>query len=258
MTDPAPQETIGPLIGRGNVADVFAFGDAVLKLYHPDQPKRAPFREAANLALLESTTLPVPKVLSVGFFQDRWGLAMTRASGGPPDPAVLAAPGRLTGYFRALAALHRRLTAESGEGFIPQKTRLASAIGRADDLPEPLKSDLLSRLADRPTGNRLCHGDFHPLNILGTGASVTVIDWLDASCGDPAADICRTFVLLHGYAPDLARSWIASCVAEGFGAPDGIAAWLPFVAAARLSENAPGERDRLLAWADGAPPDSFG
>lgn len=44
----------------------------------------------------------------------------------------------------------------------------------------------------------LCHGDFHPLNILFDGN----IDWVDAACGDPLTDACRTYLIFRQYIMD--------------------------------------------------------
>ena len=38
----------------------------------------------------------------------------------------------------------------------------------------------------------LCHGDFHPMNILVADSAVWVIDWTDAGVGDRHGDVART------------------------------------------------------------------
>ena len=49
----------------------------------------------------------------------------------------------------------------------------------------------------------LCHGDLHPSNVILSPRGPMIVDWFDASRGDPAADIARsTLVLLaHGADP---------------------------------------------------------
>jgi aminoglycoside phosphotransferase (APT) family kinase protein len=42
----------------------------------------------------------------------------------------------------------------------------------------------------------VCHGDFHPLNVMVDGASAAVIDWTDAGLGPREADVARTVLLL--------------------------------------------------------------
>jgi RIO-like serine/threonine protein kinase len=66
---------LGKCIGSGKEAEIFEYGDLVVKLYRSTTPKRAAFREASILALVESLGLPVPSVRDVRQFEGRWGLA---------------------------------------------------------------------------------------------------------------------------------------------------------------------------------------
>ena len=43
----------------------------------------------------------------------------------------------------------------------------------------------------------VCHGDFHPLNVVVDGEGATVIDWTDAGLGPREADVSRTLLLFH-------------------------------------------------------------
>ena len=43
----------------------------------------------------------------------------------------------------------------------------------------------------------VCHGDFHPLNVMVDGTRASVIDWTDAGLGPREADVSRTFLLFH-------------------------------------------------------------
>jgi len=48
---------IGRLLGSGKEAEVYEYGELVLKLYRPKASKSAAFREAANLAISLSRSL---------------------------------------------------------------------------------------------------------------------------------------------------------------------------------------------------------
>lgn len=56
------------------------------------------------------------------------------------------------------------------------------------------------RLADRrppEAATVVCHGDFHPFNLLADGdRNTTVIDWTGALCAEPAFDLAFTVLLL--------------------------------------------------------------
>jgi Ser/Thr protein kinase RdoA (MazF antagonist) len=127
------------------------------------------------------------------------------------------------------------------------KQKLAGRIDSAAQLTRDLRSELLQRLAAMPGGDRLCHGDFHPFNVLGLDEHARIIDWLDATRGEPAADVCRSYVLISGYDPGVAAAYV-----DAYGIERAqIDAWLPLVAAARLSENVPDEVERLTQLAQG-------
>ncbi len=97
-----------------------------------------------------------------------------------------------------------------------------------------------------PDSDRLCHGDFHLRNIMGPHGATTVIDWPDCTTGPPAADVCRTFVLLVAPVPELAHDYVVRFAEASGISRDEILAWLPYVAAARLVENVPNEEEGLL------------
>jgi len=62
---------ISDLLGSGKEAEVYEHGELVLKLYRATASKSAAFREAANLAIVESSGVPAPKVSEVRQYGDR-------------------------------------------------------------------------------------------------------------------------------------------------------------------------------------------
>jgi Ser/Thr protein kinase RdoA (MazF antagonist) len=73
-----------------------------------------------------------------------------------------------------------------GEAGLAEPALLARAVAAVDDR--------IGRL-DTPEPGRLIHGDFHPRHVYAADGRVTgIIDWGDASCGDPLYDFGR---ILH-------------------------------------------------------------
>lgn len=239
---------LGPLIGSGKEAEVFDAGDRVVKLYRKTAkaPKRAAFREASILALVESLGLAVPSAHAVGQVDGRWGIAMTRAEG-PSLADAIRSPDQVPACLERMARLQIAIHSRPGTHFGSLKARLAANIAGMPD--EALRRRLLHGLAALPERDRLCHGDFHPWNILGPPGREVVVDWLDACAGDPAADVCRTYVLIRPVAPDLAMAYVETYAVAAGESRDRILAWLPFVAAARLAEGVPDETEALMAMA---------
>lgn len=119
------------------------------------------------------------------------------------------------------------------------------------------------RILDRlPTGDRLCHGDYHPGNVLVAADRVGVIDWGYASRGVPEADHARTILLLRWAdplpgTPLMLRGLMVagrSVFARGYTRAyrrhsphplQQVDSWLTVHAAARLSEGIDAEQPML-------------
>jgi Ser/Thr protein kinase RdoA (MazF antagonist) len=148
-----------------------------------------------------------------------------------------------------MARLHVQIHRLEGTHMPSQHERLRARIGATPLLDEPTRNRLLEGLGQFAAGDRLCHGDFHPFNIIGGVEAPIIVDWLDACQGVPAADICRSYLLMSVVAPAFARRYVEACSNLSGIAIDEIYRWLPFMAAARLMENVPEEIGRLLAMA---------
>ncbi|HLW93528.1 MAG TPA: aminoglycoside phosphotransferase family protein [Roseiarcus sp.] len=252
MDDSRRAPPLGRLLGAGKEAEVFEYKDRVAKLYKPHALKRSVFREAAILAFVESLGLPTPAVSGVREFDGRWGVIMDRIDGPLFAEAMRRDLAAVPAYLNAMAALHRRIHAQPAAPLANLKAKLAANIERTTLLRETLRADLLERLAAMPDGDRLCHGDFHPMNILGKIGRETIVDWLDASRGDPAADVCRSYVLIKPRSDALASAYVDVYAKISGVSRKNVLRWLPFVAAARLAEGVEDEAEGLMQMAAAA------
>ena len=236
----------GRLLATGNVAEVFEWGHRVLKLYKSPAAKPAAFREAAIHAAVEALGLPVPSVWSVERVDSRWGIIFDRVSEISFARRMRAAPDQIPHYLDRMAGLHIAIHERAAVHFASMKLRLASRIKETKHLDPARKKSLFKGLADMPDGDRLCHGDFHPLNILGDIDHPIIIDWPDACRGDPAADLCRSYVLLALHAKEFAAPYLYVYCRLADVSREAALVWLPYVAAAKLAEEVPGEISGLL------------
>jgi hypothetical protein len=239
-------ETIGHLLAVGNVAEIFEWGSYVLKLYKSTAAKPMAFREAAINAAVEAVGLPVPRVWGVQEIGGRWGIVFDRVKQASFVEQILNNSAEVRRYLECMAGLHLRIHAHSAIQFAGLKFRLAANIAATRLLDERRKLDFLDGLSNMPDGDRLCHGDFHPMNILGETSQPVIIDWADARRGDPAADVCRSYLLMKLHTAEIATPYLdAYCGAAGM-AQQVVLSWLPYVAAAKLAEDVPSELDGLL------------
>jgi Ser/Thr protein kinase RdoA (MazF antagonist) len=239
-------EIIGHLLAAGQRAEVFEWGSRVVKLYRSTAAKRVIFGEAAIHAAVEALGLPVPTVWSVQQIGDRWGIVFDRVSGVSFAERMRGDAAAMPQYLQILARLHTRIHAHPANQFSSLKVWLATSIAQAAHIDEPQKQIFLNGLRDMPDGDRLCHGDFHPMNVLGEASQPIVIDWPNACRGDPAGDVCRSYLLLRLHAEKVADPYLDAYCGVSRVPRQNILLWLPFVAAARLMEDVPDELDRLL------------
>jgi len=239
-------EALGPLIGAGKEAEVYAFGAGrVAKIYRAGRPKRTAFREAFITSAIESFGLPSPRIWGVEAVGGRWAVIMDRVDGPTFAQTIERDPARAPSLVKAMVQLQLRIHGTAGAQLPRLNERLARNIGLAD-LDPPTRARLLNRLAAMPSGDTLCHGDFHPLNIIGDEESAIIVDWLDALLGAPAADACRSYVLIRSFSPALAHAYLDAYTRAGDLGREAILAWMPIVAAARLAEGIEGAEAQAL------------
>jgi hypothetical protein len=200
------EERLGRLLATGNTAEIFEWGSRVMKLYKSPAAKRAAFHEAARSAAVEALGLPVPRIWGVHEVGGRWGLAFDWVTQKSFAEQMLGNWDDVPRYLECLARLHIQIHSHQAIRFPGLRVTLAANIAATTLLETPRKQGLLDAIVHMPDGDRLCHGDFHPLNILGDTSDPVIIDWLDARRGDPAADVCRSYLLLKLHASQIATA----------------------------------------------------
>ncbi|HRF96250.1 MAG TPA: aminoglycoside phosphotransferase family protein [Aggregatilineales bacterium] len=139
------------------------------------------------------------------------------------------------------------------DGLPNQRDRLRRHITHTTHLNDPERAILLDKLDAMPDDTMVCHGDFHPQNILVADEKATIIDWMDATLGSGFADIARTLLLIDGAeAPPEFLELFKSAYLEEYARcrpldQELVMRWYPIIAGARLIEHtSPQEITRLL------------
>lgn len=262
---------VGAKIGEGRVAEVYEWGpdrDRVVKLYQPGYPPDWIRYEAKVGSAVQAAGVPAPGVFELVEVDERQGLLFERMPGKMLREWMLESPDEWRRFATEMAGLHYSIHRCTAAGLPRQKDRLAGAIKQSEELLKERLNPVLRCLDALPEGDRVCHGDFHPDNILYTGVSSVAIDWVDASTGNPLGDVARTSLMfLSPYVPPGTPEGITGTLIQemkqqlnrvyldeyyrlaGVDEND-CKAWLLPVAAARLRENVPGERPWLLELID--------
>ena len=112
--------------------------------------------------------------------------------------------------------------------------------------------DLHTRLNAMHDHIKVCHGDFHPSNVIvDKDGRLHVIDWSHATQGNGSADAARTFLLfkLEGK-DDWAELYLKMFCDMNDVARQYVSQWMPIVAASQLVKHKPEEKDFLMRWID--------
>jgi Ser/Thr protein kinase RdoA (MazF antagonist) len=246
---------------------VFAWGDTqVLKLFAVGRDAAAIEAEARVSQIVHEAGVPTPGTHGVVEVEGRHGIVYDRVNGTSMLGQLSAKPWKLFAFGRVLAELHASVHRCRVDHLPSKHERLERLIARAE-LPAAQRNLALARLRALPGGTALCHGDFHPDNVLVNGDSPTIIDWTTACTGNSVGDFARTSLILQLGAPLPSVSlWTRITIRVGrtlfhrsyskhyrrtrrLSRRD-VQPWLLPIAVARLGEDVTVERDQLIELID--------
>ncbi len=186
-------------IAEGREAEMFAWEEGtILRLLRNPQAQRQAQWEAAAMKAAADRGVRVPAVHSLTTVMGRPGLVMERIEG--PDLLTLMGrrPWRVLAAGRICSEVHAQIHEARAPSVMPAlRATLKQRIESSSRVPEHLADFALDVLEGLPDGDSLCHGDFHPGNIMMSQGTPVVIDWTNATRGDPVGDVARSLVLFR-------------------------------------------------------------
>lgn len=276
MTDQLP----GAKLAEGACAEIFAWGDGgdrIVKLAKPNTNRFALERELRHCRIAWQLGLPVPQPFELVRVAGRDGIVFERARG----ESILS---RFAAYALARTSgpgsqteedcLHARTTARalhlihshSSDALADQNASLRRDIGRTVHLTDEEKAAVLQQLDALPRKRQLCHGDPNPGNFLLSPGGVAVVDWNNATLGNPEADLAEYVLMLrHARLPagtalevvdlfEASRAGSIELFTREYQALSGVGAaevepWMAPIAARKLAADAisEAEKDALVA-----------
>jgi aminoglycoside phosphotransferase (APT) family kinase protein len=254
-------------IAEGREAELFLLPDGrVLRLARAELPfaEQAIRLEAIALAAAAEAGVPVPALFEQVTREGRPGLVIERLEGRDLLGLLGRRPWLLPSVARQTGRLHATLHRTPGPETLPVLSHVVrKRIELSDAVPSELRDEAFRALDDLADGDRLCHGDFHPGNVIGGADSWSIVDWTNASRGDPAADVARTWVVLEvsplppgasrverALAPlgrgTLLRGYMRAYARYGSVESELLQRWIRVRAIERLVQEIPGERAAIL------------
>jgi aminoglycoside phosphotransferase (APT) family kinase protein len=191
---------LGDVVARGTRSSIHAYGrGAVVKVPRPSTPAGWIHSEAEYAEAARAAGAPVPRLLGIEQLSGRAASVWERAEGTPMWQRVIDQPRMSAELGRMLADIQCMLFELVPPVTLPnQRDRLVSKIRWSAATIDPSLIRALDLLPARDGAPRLCHGDLHPSNIILTDNGPVIVDWFDASRGDPVADVARTSMTLLG------------------------------------------------------------
>ncbi len=189
-------------IGFGRTAEFFEISnEKVVKLFYPEFSSEMAQNEYSINNSLAKKLPSIPKVYELVKIEDRNGIIFERIAGDTLSHYLLNNPLQIMRTVKRFASLHRKVNNVELEniGNNDQKDK----IKRSKILNET-ERDILISFLDKTKSNNLCHGDYHPENVMiSENDSMRIIDWVTAFTGNPLLDIARTYYLLrYGQSPE--------------------------------------------------------
>ena len=183
------------VIAVRNNKTIYRDGDRCIKVFHEDFSKADVLNEALNLARIEETGLPTPKVLEVTTIDGRWAIVYNYIKGETLAQLMEKNPDKKDEYLELLVDLQLTVQSKTCPLLNKLKDKMNRKISQAD-LDATTRYDLHTRLEGMPKHNKICHGDFNPSNIvIAEDGTPYILDWSHVTQGNASADAARTYLL---------------------------------------------------------------
>ena len=190
----------GKIIGVGNTATVYEWEEGrVLKLFYPGYSKKAVEKEFNNAMAIRNMNFAKPKAYEIISCEERIGIIYDRVEGESLLDWVMKT-GDVQECAVYMAKLHKAIVQNRISNVPNYKEFLKFQIPNTLSVNLNKREEVLQMIDKLPSGNALCHGDFHPGNILISNGHTIVIDFMNVCHGDFLYDVARTVFLVE-YTP---------------------------------------------------------
>ncbi|KKZ92976.1 hypothetical protein B4147_2212 [Bacillus wiedmannii] len=229
---------LGNPIAKGNTAEIYLYDTKVVKLFKEYLPNTESMNEAKKQKYAYSCGLSVPNVFEVTKIKNRQAIIMEYVKGDSIGDLLLNNLNEAEYYINICVNEQKKIHAirVNTDEMEAMGERLERQIKSVHKLDEKQKESILNKLNSIKFEPRLCHGDFHPFNLILSEKNVSIIDWVDACSGDIRADVFRTYLLYAQSHIELAEMYLQIYCRNTDLTRDEIFQWAPIMIAARFSE----------------------
>lgn len=206
---------LGKCIGSGACAEVFEWGkDKAIKLFRSNTDENAINKEYNNAVTVWKNGLPTYRPYEKVELEGRLGIIYERIYGQTlmdrflknnfPDKiktSITNNDAHLLDYKYNETRTTARILYNIHQNSIPEMSNQAEMIKgmiwRAAYLTQEEKQYICKIIDKLPSKNSLCHGDPNPRNFIIRDGKPVIIDWMNATIGNPAADIAEYIIMVR-------------------------------------------------------------
>ncbi|MCR8657373.1 phosphotransferase family protein [Paenibacillus endoradicis] len=268
---------IGEKIGEGGCSEVFEWENSskIIKLARANTDINAMKREYHHNLIAWDNGLSVPQPFEILEIDGRPGIVFERIYGDTlmkrfvqnalKRASTEAEVTEDDNYddVRITAQILSEIHSKSNLSVPSQKETIKKSISWVDHLTSVEKAEIFALLDSLPSKQQLCHGDPNLGNIMIRDGKAIMIDWMNATIGNPEADLAEyiimiRFAILPSYLPDNAveyvntiRESIIKIFIDEYTRLSGITydevdSWIAPIAARKLSADGIGEEEKNL------------
>lgn len=198
---------LGKCIGSGGCSEVFEWGDdKAIKLFRSNTDEYAVNKEYNNMIVAWKSGLPTYRPYERIELEGRLGIIYQKIDGQTLMDRLIQENitcNNISSAFndndndiritaRVLNDIHQKRIS----GMPNQKEMIKDRISCAAYLTQEEKQCICRIVDNLPSKDLLCHGDPNPGNFIIKDGKTFIIDWMNASIGNPTADIAEYIIMV--------------------------------------------------------------
>ncbi len=239
------------IIAVRNDRTIYRDGERCLKVFNEGCSEADVLSEALNQARAAEIGISVPKILEVTMIDGQWVIVSNFIRGKTIARLKTENPELEEHYLSILVKLQLEVNSKHCSEFEKLKDKFNKLICKSD-LSATDRFTFHRLLDELPMGDKLCHGDLTPSNVIISEEEIPfILDWSCAMQGNSLADAAASFISLYlNDGSDSANAYLRIYCETSAIDKESIQRWIPIAAAAKLANANAAERELLHIWID--------